>query len=80
MGCPQIHATNQGQQTQIPLLLEARPETHSHTYARRMPWPDKTRRHKSTFTLLHQLLSRENGGRWPIIAMDLGRQPVKDFE
>ena len=40
----------------------------------------RTRRHNSTFTLLHQLLLKENGGRWPIIAMDLGKQPVKDFE
>ena len=40
----------------------------------------RTRRHNSTFTLLHRLLSRENGGRWPILAMDLGRQPVTDFE
>ena len=40
----------------------------------------RTRRHNSTFTLLHQLLLRENGGRWPVIAMDLGKQPVKDFE
>ena len=37
-------------------------------------------RHHSTFKLLHQLLSEENGGRWPILAMDLGIQPTRDFE
>ena len=36
-------------------------------------------RHHSTFTLLHQLLTQENGGRWPILAMDLGIQPTRDF-
>ena len=40
----------------------------------------RTDRHNSTFLLLHELLQESNGGRWPILAMDLGRKPIKDFE
>ena len=36
-------------------------------------------RHHSTFKLLHQLLQQANGGRWPILSMDLGKGHVKDF-
>ena len=40
----------------------------------------KISRHHSTFKLLHTLLTQENGGRWPILAMDLGIKPTKNFE
>ena len=40
----------------------------------------KISRHHSTFKLLQQLLTNENGGRWPILAMDLGIQSTRDFE
>ena len=35
-------------------------------------------RHHSTFKLLHRLLTQENGGRWPILAMDLGTQTEEE--
>jgi hypothetical protein len=37
-------------------------------------------RHNSTLKLLHDLLQTHNGGRWPILGMDLGNKPVKDFK
>ena len=37
-------------------------------------------RHHSTFKLLHNLLQQSNGGRWPILCMDLGNGHVKDFK
>ena len=40
----------------------------------------RTDRHNSTFLHLHELLQESSGGRWPIIAMDLGRKPIKDFD
>jgi hypothetical protein len=39
----------------------------------------RTKRHNSTFLLLHQLLQKSNGGRWPVIGVDLGKQPITDF-
>jgi hypothetical protein len=39
----------------------------------------RTSRHNSTFKLLHEQLEKHNGGRWPIISMDLGNKSVKDF-
>jgi ribonuclease HI len=40
----------------------------------------RTSRHNSTFKLLHELLQTQNGGRWPILSVDLGKKPVKDFK
>ena len=39
----------------------------------------RTKRHNNTFLLLHLLLQTTNGGRWPIIGIDLGNKPVIDF-
>jgi len=39
----------------------------------------RTKRHNSTFLLLHQLLQNTNGGRWPIIGLDLGNKLVANF-
>jgi hypothetical protein len=39
----------------------------------------RTKRHNSTFLLLHQLLQKSNGGRWPVIGIDLGKTPITDF-
>jgi ribonuclease HI len=39
----------------------------------------RTKRHNSTFLLLQQLLQTSNGGRWLVIGVDLGKQPVTDF-
>ncbi len=39
----------------------------------------RAKRHTNTFTLLHQLLQRSNGGRYPILRVDLGNKPVTDF-
>jgi hypothetical protein len=38
-----------------------------------------TKRHNNTFLLLHQLLQKSYGGRWPVIGVDLGKTPVTDF-
>ena len=38
----------------------------------------RTSRHNNTFKLLHELLQTHNGGRWPILSMDLGNKPVKN--
>ena len=40
----------------------------------------RTARHHSTFTLLVESLQHSDGGRWPLLAMDLGTGPIKDFE
>jgi hypothetical protein len=40
----------------------------------------RTSRHNNTFKLLHEELEKYNGGRWPIISMDLGNKPIKDFK
>ena len=37
------------------------------------------KRHNITFQLLHNLLQNSNGGRWPIVGVDLGNTPIKDF-
>jgi hypothetical protein len=37
-------------------------------------------RHNNTFKLLHDLLATHNGGRWPILIMDLGNKPLRDFK
>ena len=37
-------------------------------------------RHNNTFKLLHNLLQTHNGGRWPILSMDLGNKLVKDVK
>jgi hypothetical protein len=39
----------------------------------------RTKRHNNTFLLLHQLLQNTNGGRWPIIGLDLGNTPIRNF-
>ena len=39
----------------------------------------RTKRHNNTFLLLHQLLQKSNGGRWPVIGIDLGKTPITDF-
>ncbi len=39
-----------------------------------------TSTHNNAFKLLHDLLEANNGGRWPIVSMDLGSKPVKDFQ
>jgi hypothetical protein len=31
-------------------------------------------RHNNTFKLLHDLIQTHNGGRWPILIMDLGNK------
>jgi hypothetical protein len=30
--------------------------------------------------ILHDLIESDNGGRWPIIGIDLSQQPIKDFK
>ena len=40
----------------------------------------RTSRHNSTFKLLQEQLEKHSGGRWPIVSMDLGKKPVKDFK
>jgi hypothetical protein len=37
-------------------------------------------RHNNTIRLLHDLLDAHNGGRWPILNMDLGSKLVRDFK
>jgi hypothetical protein len=37
-------------------------------------------RHNNTFKPLHDLLQTHNGGRWPILIMDLENKLVKDFK
>ena len=39
----------------------------------------RMKRHNNTFLLLHRLLQTSNGGRWPIVGVDLGDTPIKDF-
>ncbi len=39
----------------------------------------RTKRHNNTFLLLHQLLKQSNGGRCPVIGVDLRKTPVMDF-
>jgi hypothetical protein len=39
----------------------------------------RTKRHNNTFLLLHTLLQTTNGRRWPMIGVDLGNTPIKDF-
>jgi hypothetical protein len=40
----------------------------------------RTSRHNNTFRLVHELLQTHNGDRWPILNVDLGNKPVKDFK
>jgi len=40
----------------------------------------RTSRYNSTFKLLHEQLEKHNGGRWPIVSIDLGNKYVKDFK
>jgi hypothetical protein len=40
----------------------------------------RTQRHNNTFTLLHQLLKNSDGGRWPILGVDLGQKSITDFK
>ena len=37
-------------------------------------------RHNITFKLLQEQLEKHNGGRWPIVSMDLGNKTIKDFK
>jgi hypothetical protein len=39
----------------------------------------RTKKHNNTFLLLHKFLQITNGGRWPMIGVDLGNTPIKDF-
>jgi len=39
----------------------------------------RTKRHNSIFLLLHKILRNTNGGRWPIIGLDLGSTPITYF-
>jgi hypothetical protein len=39
----------------------------------------RIKRYNNTFLLLHKLLQTTNRGRWPIIGVDLGNTPIKDF-
>ena len=36
--------------------------------------------HNNTFTLLHQLLRKSDGGRWPILGVDFRQKPFTDFK
>ncbi len=36
--------------------------------------------YNNTFKILHDLLQTHNGGRWPILNMDLENKLVKDFK
>jgi hypothetical protein len=40
----------------------------------------RTYRHNNTFKLLHDLLETHNCGKWPVLNMDLGNKPVRDFK
>jgi hypothetical protein len=40
----------------------------------------RTSRLNIAFKLLQDLLGTHNGGRWPMLSMDLGSKPVKDFK
>jgi hypothetical protein len=40
----------------------------------------RTSRHNTTFKLLNDLLQTHNGGKWPILSMDLGNKPVNNFK
>ena len=40
----------------------------------------RIKRHNNTFLLLHNLLQNTNGGRWPILGLDLGNTSTKDFK
>jgi hypothetical protein len=40
----------------------------------------RTSRHNNTFKLLKEQLGIHNGGRWPIVSMDLGNKTIKDFK
>ena len=40
----------------------------------------RAQRHNSTFKLLSQLLQDTEGGRWPIVGMDMGQKPVTNFK
>ena len=55
----------------IIIIMMAGCETHTRL---------RTARHHSTFTLLVESLRHSDGGRWPLLAMDLGNGHVKDFE
>jgi len=37
------------------------------------------KRHNNNSLLLHKHLKIANGGRWPIVGVDLGNSPIKDF-
>jgi hypothetical protein len=39
----------------------------------------RIKRHNKTFLLLHKLLQTTNGGRWPIVGVDLGNTLIKYF-
>jgi hypothetical protein len=39
----------------------------------------RIKRHNNTFLLLHKLLQTSNGGRWPIVGIDLGNKPTMNF-
>jgi hypothetical protein len=40
----------------------------------------RTSGHNITFKLLQEQLEKHNGGRWPIVSMDLGNKTIKDFK
>ena len=39
-----------------------------------------TATHNNTFKLLQEQVEKHNGGRWPIVSMDLGKKTVKDYK
>ena len=39
----------------------------------------RIKQHNNTFLLLHKLLHATHGGRMPIVGVDLGNTPIKDF-
>ena len=39
----------------------------------------RIKRHVNTFLLLHIILQTSNGGRWPIVGVDLGEKTITDL-
>ncbi len=40
----------------------------------------RTKRRNNTFLLLHQLLQKSNGGRWPVIGVNLGKNAGRGLQ
>ena len=54
-------------------------QQHTHPWGCRYTSKIKIKRQNNTFLLLHKLLQTTNGGRWPIIGVDLDNTPIKGF-